>query len=171
MALLNYVEDCNHHGGTINKSNVNQKIKELFDLSKSSLIESELSEFIKKSKSQLQYSIQNDIGGYHIDRSEKLSQVQQKLTANRIVIIAGEGGVGKSGLAKDFFNKTYNNDVGYLVFKADQLDKTSLAHALADIGIYSDFETLLAQWILLPRLLIYIDSFEKLYESENKELF
>jgi hypothetical protein len=171
QSLLTYIEICNQHGATINKSNADEKIKQLFDLSKSTIIGSELTEFIKKSNSQLHYTIHNEIGGFHIDRSEQLAKIQQLLIKNRIVIISGEGGVGKSGLAKEFFGEIYKSEEGYLVFKADQLDRSSLAHALSDIGILSDFETLLSQWRLLPKLIIYIDSFEKLYESENKEAF
>jgi hypothetical protein len=39
------------------------------------------------------------------------------------------------------------------------------------MGVSVDFETILAQWIGFPSLLICIDSFEKLYESDHKEAF
>jgi hypothetical protein len=171
LSLLRYVQTCNQHGATVTRPSADESVKDLFNLSKSPAISNELTELIKKSNGQLQYTIHNQIGGYHIERGEHIAAIQEQLNEKKYVVITGEGGVGKSGLAKDFLNAFQIKGGNFIVFKADLFDRPSLAHSLTDIGIHSDLETLLAQWRLLPKLLVYIDSFEKLYESENKEAF
>lgn len=169
LELLSYIWECNQHGASLSKSNIESKIKDLFDLQKSPQIGTELTEFIKKSCSQLEHNIENNLDGLHIDRTDYLMRISESMSEKKIIIISGEGGVGKSGLVKEYLEECLKSNGSYLLFKADQLDRSSLAHTLSDLGVTSDFETILSQWRLLPRLIIYIDSFEKLYESEHKE--
>lgn len=93
------------------------------------------------------------------------------INCKKFVVLIGEGGVGKSAIARDFISQMFEGRAGFIFIKADVLDRSSLAQSLAELGVHSSLETLLAQWIYLPRLVIYIDSFEKLYETSNKEAF
>lgn len=169
--IIGYIGECNQHAATLNSTNIRKDIKDLFSPDQSPKIEKELSELLKKSKSQLIHTIHNDIDGFHLDRTGYLDKLNEMVLSEKFVIITGEGGLGKSGLAKEFIELRYGGQTGFIYIKADQLDRSSLAHTLSDIGITLDFETILAQWLTLPKLLIYIDSFEKLYESDHKEAF
>ncbi len=169
LRLLDYVQKCNQHGATINATSVDLNIKILFLGERNPKLKAELVELLKKSHSQLINSIFDDIDGLHIERHSLIDSLLELFNEARIVAITGEGGFGKSALAKECIRLFYNGRSGFIFFKGDQLDEVSLANVLANLGISSDFGTLMAQWITSPKLLIYIDGFEKLYESDHKE--
>jgi hypothetical protein len=171
LSILAYIETCNQTGATINKVNADASIKDLFELSNSASIKKELREFLLKSSSQLRYTLHNKIDGFHLDRVPQIDSIMEISGEKTFTIITGEGGVGKSGLAKDYIETIFQSENGFLFFKADQFDRSSLAHTLSDLGVTSSFEYLISQWMILPKLVIYIDSFEKLYESSHNEAF
>ncbi|HVM86695.1 MAG TPA: hypothetical protein VMT76_00810 [Puia sp.] len=171
LDIIGYVQRCNQNGATITKQNVELSIKEHFDLTKSPKLNAEIKELFKKSISLVKYAIHNDIDGLHLDKSKVFLQISELLAEKRFIIISGIGGIGKSAVAKDYFESSYLSDSAYLAFKADLFDRSSLAHSLSDVGVLVDFETIISQWLLFPKLVVYIDSFEKLYESSHKEAF
>lgn len=171
LDLIDYIQTCNQYGRTITKQNIDAHIKEHFDLAQSPQIGFELKELIKKSATLVKHSIQNDVAGVHIDRSALFLEISKQEAEKSFIIITGDGGVGKSALAKDYLMQAHNADGGWLAFKADLFDRSSLGQSLAAVGVHLDFSTIVSQWLIFPRLVIYIDSFEKLYESSHKEAF
>jgi len=167
--IIEYVETRNQHGATLTAENVDPAIKGYFDLTQSPHITAEVRELFQKSSGIVKHGIRHDIDGYHLDRSGVFTQIEEALAGQPIVIISGEGGIGKSAIAKDFLGHLFSGENAYLAFKADTLDQPSLARSLSEIGVHRDFSTILSQWVLMPRLLIYIDGFEKLYESSHRE--
>lgn len=168
--LLNFAEQCNQHGATLNIENVPDDVKALFSADESNKLSGELQELLKKSHS-LVSAIENHIDDYHISRDSYFPAIDDAIRHYQIIALTGEGGAGKSGVIKDYLNGVYGSDIGFIALKGDILDKSSLAQSLAEIGVHSDIETLLSQWQHLSNLIIYIDSFEKLYESDYSDAF
>jgi hypothetical protein len=169
--LLDYIFECNQNAATLTIDNVKTDIKNMFQLTASAKLDGELFGLLKKSLSSVEHSIFNDIKGLHIDRSLIVDELITQISQKKLVVLEGDAGVGKSAVIKDAILKLYGQDYGFIFLKADLLDRESLAETLADIGITSDFDTLISRWILLPHLVIVIDSLEKLFESDKKGAF
>lgn len=170
LKLLEFVQLSNQHGATINTENVSDEIKNLFDLTLTDKIGAELNELLKKSKSFVD-TIDNTIDGFHLSRDGYLDEINEAINNCNLVVLTGEGGVGKSAIIKEYLNLIFQQELGFISIKADILDKSSFSQTLSEIGVHSDIEIIIAQWLHLPRLIVYVDSFEKLYESDHSEAF
>jgi hypothetical protein len=169
--LINYVALCNANAAKITAGIVDPEIKKLFNLTGSGNISNSLASLLKKSSISLEHTIFSDINGFHIQRNGITNQLIELIEENQLTVLVGEPGTGKSALFKDLAKNLYSELTGFIFFKADSLDRDTLAETMADIQIPLDFETLINQWLILPRLVIYIDSLEKLYESDKKGAF
>lgn len=168
--LLDFIVTSNQHGASLNVAGVPEEIKDIFDLTLTDKIGPELKELFKKSSGLID-AIDNTIDDFHLSRDNYIDQINEAINQSGFVVLTGDGGVGKSAIIKEYLNIAYHNGTGFISIKADILDKSTLAQAMSEIGVHIDMETIIAQWIHLPRLIIYIDSFEKLYESNYSEAF
>ncbi|WP_432713415.1 hypothetical protein [Pedobacter sp.] len=169
--LLNYVSLCNANAAKITTCSIDPEIKKLFNLTGSGSISNNLASLLKKSSISLEHTIFSDINGFHVERTGIVDQLIELVEENQLTVLVGEPGTGKSALFKDLAKYFYSDLTGFIFFKADSLDRDTLAETMADIQVPLDFETLINQWLILPRLVIYIDSLEKLYESDKKGAF
>lgn len=168
-SILNYIIHCNQNAADVTIENIDAAIKSLFNFQGTNHIGPDLRLLMENSKRQIASTIFGDIGGYHLPRESYVLQISNAINHSKFVFLTGSGGVGKSSLTKDFI--VSNPEYSCLYFKADTLDKPSLAEVLTAVGVKSSFEEICAQWQVFTRLIIFIDSFEKLYESESKEAF
>jgi hypothetical protein len=166
--LIEYVVNCNSNAAKLTTTNILPEIKGLFNFSNAGIFSNSLSSLLKKSSISLEHTIFNDINGFHVRRSRLVDQVIESVEENQLIILNGDPGTGKSALFKDFAGHFYTNLFGLIFLKADSLDRDTIAETMADIQLPLDFETLISQWLILPQLIIYIDSLEKLYESDKK---
>ena len=104
------------------------------------------------------------IGKVTIPRNDK--GIQQMMNASGLAVINGKAGVGKSAFAKSLIN-TIKGQAGTTVitFTAEQLYYNSLKEAFIKANYSADLGDILDISLSSQRLIIWIESFEKLIES------
>src|SRR5690606_18284932 len=112
----------------------------------------------------------NTIKGFHIDRTNIKKSILESVNQSDISIITGYPGVGKSSILKDIFGEELSCTLP-LIFKADQLNKTSLAQVFSEIGINFNLIDLFSLISAVPNKIIVIDSAEKPLEAQPDSAF
>lgn len=102
----------------------------------------------------------NDI---EINRQKLNEDFEQKFPKNRLLVIKGEAGAGKSAYAKIMLSQLQNHTV--FAFKSDTFAKGSLKDAFPEIK--HSFNELLNYVSQQQSVVVLVDSLEKLLEVEN----
>lgn len=168
--LLNEVATYNRNGGSISKVDLSSfQPYKYFDLS---LINEAYSSFkkIHQDGELLLKPFKNSIKGYHIDRATIKKSIIQSVNQSEITIVTGYPGVGKSSIVKDILSGELSDAVP-IIFKADQLNKTSLAQVFSEVGINHNLIDLFSLISTLSNKIIVIDSAEKLLEAQPDSAF
>lgn len=109
-----------------------------------------------------------DFNSYKIEinRDDILNNLEEKLIKEQVIILSGVGGVGKTSLIKNIFNKLKNNTPFY-VFKASEFN-------VNDVNVLFNKFTL-QDFIFCHKdektKVVVIDSSEKLLDLQNREPF
>lgn len=106
--------------------------------------------------------------GVQIQRPALQASILEDIENSRAVLIAGVAGCGKSVLAKTVL-LARNEQTQVLAFRAEDLDKSSLASALADLGARQGVREIETVFELSPSSLVLIDGLEKIAEFESRE--
>ena len=104
-----------------------------------------------------------------IDRSKTLNGLKKTLRNSQIVILSGEGGVGKTALVKDFYD-SIKNTVPLFIFKATEFNILRINNLFKDYGDFTltDF---VGEHTDTDEKYIVVDSAEKLSDLESLEAF
>lgn len=104
---------------------------------------------------------------FYLDRKEVTNRFQEQLASNKLMIITGSAGVGKSVLAKIVISKLKKENYFPLAFKSDFFVKDSIKSAFEHIdnSIMDIFKNLGKY----QQVVILIDSFEKLLEVKTHD--
>jgi len=168
--LLNEVATYNRNGGSISKEDLsNFQPYTYFDIS----ISNDAYLSFKKMHQDGQLLLKpfkNNIQGYHIDRTIIKKSILESVNHSDISIITGYPGVGKSSIIKDILSEELL-DTSPIIFKADQLNKTSLAQVFSEVGINYGLIDLFSLMSAIPNKIIVIDSAEKLLEAQPDSAF
>lgn len=118
----------------------------------------------------LLYNINTDIifnsQTIQIDRSDLLKEMEEKITENQVLVLHGIGGVGKTSLVKDFYNKFKDNYALY-IFKASEFNINNINELFDNCKL----EHFLEFYKDIDNKVIVIDSAEKLLDVENEDPF
>lgn len=106
--------------------------------------------------------------GVQIQRPALEASILEDIENSQAVLIAGVAGCGKSVLAKTVL-LARSEQTRVLAFKAEDLDKSSLAGALADLGAARGVRGIEAVFESSPSPLVLIDGLEKVAEFESRE--
>ncbi|ANW95825.1 hypothetical protein AXE80_05810 [Wenyingzhuangia fucanilytica] len=168
--LLNEVATHNRNGGGISKDNLSSfQPYKYFDLSITNDAYSSLKK-IHQDGELLLKPFKNSIKGYHIDRATVKKSIIKSINQSDISIITGYPGVGKSSFLKDLLSGELSDTVP-IIFKADQLNKNSLAQVFSEVGINHNLFDLFSLISVLSNKIIVIDSAEKLLEAQPDSAF
>lgn len=118
---------------------------------------------IQRTKNVLD-KISNNISGVNLKRDLSDVSFDDLLNDNQFIFISGVAGSGKSVYAKQLLESL--NDTCIISFVADQFLESSLITTLNKINIDDSLEDVFNEFVEFPKMLIYIDSFEKLLEGE-----
>ncbi|WP_428330302.1 hypothetical protein [Mucilaginibacter sp.] len=110
------------------------------------------------------------VGDIHISRD--LQAPYRILAENAMVVIHGKPGVGKSAMAKELVARLKIDGFGsVLTLAPENLFTETFNAALTSAGYTATIEQLLHSPLTGGRLVIWIESFEKLLESAHKAAF
>jgi len=104
-----------------------------------------------------------------IDRTGILDCLRNTKKLSPIVIISGEGGVGKTAVIKDFYEEI-EETTPFFIFKATEFNISNINDLLKSYGNFtlSDF---IGEYKEINNKHVVIDSAEKLSDIEDREIF
>jgi hypothetical protein len=108
------------------------------------------------------------IKGVALDRTALEADIADALAANRVVLLTGPAGSGKSALAKRIF-RTVTQDAFALAFRVEEFAATNLRASPAMHG--SDLGKLLELSALFGKRVVLIESVERLLEDTRRDAF
>lgn len=173
-SIYSYVSCLNPNGGSVTLESVKeQDFYKHFDLTQISPYSAAVKKLQNDSQAILR-PVKTTIGfggkEMHFQRTELIERISDAITNSQITIVIGKPGVGKTAAVKDLLKKDFPN-ARVFVFRADQFNVPTLANALSNIGIIEPIEDIFSCVSLIPEKIVFIDSFEKLLESDPECAF
>ncbi|GAB4022648.1 hypothetical protein GCM10028808_70760 [Spirosoma migulaei] len=114
--------------------------------------------------------LKNTIADFHLNRTELRNNLIASIANQKLTIVTGEPGAGKSALVKDVITECIPN-TAVLIFKADQFNQSHLSLVFSGLGVLNCLTQFFACLAAIPKKIIVIDSFEKLLEGESDNAF
>lgn len=133
------------------------------DLPISADIQKDIRRLERKSKSVLDSIKDTFDDQFNLPRENVIPQFNTVLLANRLIILKGDAGAGKSAFAKSQLKVLQDEGYKILAFKADWFAKESVEEILPAIN--GDLQDLLISMGSTQQVVILIDSLEKLLEA------
>ncbi|MBL7839210.1 MAG: ATP-binding protein [Cyclobacteriaceae bacterium] len=113
--------------------------------------------------------IKDSISDFKLNRKIPKADVLNVINSKPFSVISGKPGVGKSALVKDILINDFNKEA--FVFRGDQFNEPHLANVFSSLGINESLNDIFSVIALLKNRIIYIDSLEKLLESDPECAF
>lgn len=172
--VYSYVSSINPNGGSVTLESVKeQSFYKHFDLTLISPYSTALKKIQNDSQAILR-PIRTTIGfgknEIHFPRTELIENILDSIKNTQFTIVIGKPGVGKTAVVKDLLKKDFSN-ASVFVFRADQFNVSALANVLSNIGINESIDDIFSCVSLIPEKIVFIDSFEKLLESDPECAF
>ena len=173
-SLYSYVSSLNPNGGSVTLESVKgQDFYKHFDLTHLSSYSADIKKLQNDSWAILR-PIKTTIGfdekEIHFQRTELIERISDSINNSQITIVSGKPGVGKTAVVKDLLKKDFPNAI-VIVFRADQFSVPTLANVLSNIGINEPIDDIFSCVSLIPEKIVFVDSFEKLLESDPECAF
>ncbi|MCH7409993.1 AAA family ATPase [Belliella sp. DSM 111904] len=125
---------------------------------------------IERNEIQLKSGISETIGTLNITRNTK--EIEKILLRNKTAVIFGKPGVGKSAIAKSLISTLkQNNNVTVISFSSEQIACDSLEETNSKTGFKTEFQSILRSPAISSHVVIWIESFEKVIESNRLGAF
>lgn len=98
-----------------------------------------------------------------LDRTDEIKNIKENLTNKQVIVLSGEGGIGKTAIIKHLFEEKHEKDIFYVIKGIEFKDKNVwYGHNIQEfIEIHDNFD----------KKIFVIDSAEKLMDIENIEFF
>jgi hypothetical protein len=104
-----------------------------------------------------------------IDRSETLRNLTSALDASSVVIVSGEGGVGKTALIKDWYSQL-SESIPFFIFKGTEFNISHINELFHRYGSLT-LQGFIDEFTDFTEKYIVIDSAEKLSDAEDQGAF
>lgn len=168
-SIFSYISTLNPNGGSINLQSIkNENFFKYFDNARLQPCIKAV-EKLKSDSKEILRPLKTYIGKneniLNFPRTEVLEQIVENINDSQITIISGKPGVGKSAAIKALLNNDFHN-ASIFVFRADQFNTPTLANLFSNLGIHETIESIFSCISLIPEKIIYIDSLEKLLETD-----
>ena len=165
--LYSYVSNNNQNAGTITLDGIKNDLK-LTKLKQNSDSVYNL-KVIDEHTNLIFDGIENKVASISIDRKEN-DDINNLLENNRLVIISGERGCGKSALAKSYYQNHCQNKF-VLALRAEDFNQNNLQSVFNSIGVKGIIDDLFNSCSLYSEKILFIESLEKVLELENNKAF
>lgn len=104
-----------------------------------------------------------------IDRSQFIEQLTETIASSPLVVVSGEGGVGKTAVIKDFYSQIKDTEP-FFVFKANEFSISNVNQLFKDYGSFT-LSDLVQEYQYTKEKYVIVDSAEKLADVEHPEVF
>ena len=169
-SILAYVAKLNKDGGSVTIDSIQKEpLYQNFNYEKINPFFKNVAK-LKGDGEIIQKSIETTIGELHLDRKNISQSIIESINSNRITIVTGKPGFGKSSEIKNVIEKEYFND-SVFIFRADQFNTPHLSNVFSSQGVNENLVDIFSCIALIPNKIIFIDSLEKLLESDPEYAF
>lgn len=173
-SIYSYVSCLNPNGGSVTLESIKeQDFYRHFDLTQISPYSAAVKKLQNDSQAILK-PIKTTIGfgdkEIHFQRTELMEIMSDAINHSQITIVIGKPGVGKTAAVKDLLKKDFPN-ASVFVFRADQFSVPALANVFSSIGVNEFIDDIFSCVSLIPEKIVFIDSLEKLLESDPECAF
>jgi hypothetical protein len=104
-----------------------------------------------------------------IDRRPLVARLKDTLSRSALVIVSGEGGVGKTAVIKDFYDEVRGN-IPFFVFKATEFNVSHINQFFKEYGGFT-FSNFIHEHDDFGEKYVVVDSAERLSDLERPEVF
>jgi archaellum biogenesis ATPase FlaH len=169
-SILAYASKLNKDGGSVSIDSIQKEpLYQNFNYEKINPFFKNV-EKLKSDGEVIKENIVTIIGEVHIDRKNISQSIIESINANRITIVTGKPGFGKSSEIKNVIEKEYFND-SVFIFRAEQFNMPHLSNVFSSQGVNEKLVDIFSCIALIPNKIIFIDSLEKLLESDPEYAF
>lgn len=169
-SIINVASGYNRNGGTLTIEDLKTLyLYKHFDLALTQKVFEGVQK-LKDDSSLILKPLKASIQDYHIDRTSTKLSVLDSINNYPITFITGSPGVGKSAIVKELLFDELK-DASPFIFKADQLNKSTLAQVFGEIDISYNLVELFSAISLIQDKILIIDSAEKLLEGDSDNAF
>jgi archaellum biogenesis ATPase FlaH len=169
-SILAYASKLNKDGGSVTIDSIQKEaLYRNFNYEKINPFFKSV-EKLKSDGEIIKKSIDTTIGELHLDRKNISQSIIESINDNRITIVTGKPGFGKSSEIKNVIEKEFYND-SVFIFRADQFNTPHLSNVFSSQGINANLFDVFSCIALIPNKLIFIDSLEKLLEADQESAF
>jgi flagellar biosynthesis regulator FlaF len=173
-SIFAYVGALNPNGGSVSIESIKDKeFLNHFDNEQLSPYFKAV-EKLKSDSKEILRPIKSTIGKgdneFHLSRTKTRERILDALSNSQITIVTGQPGVGKSAQIKELLKKDYTN-ASVFVFRADQFNEPTIANVFSSQGINETIQDIFSCISLIPEKFIFIDSLEKLLETDPECAF
>lgn len=105
-----------------------------------------------------------------LPKTEAREKILEALSSSQLTIVTGKPGVGKSAEIKEILQKDFPN-ASVFIFRADQFNEPTIANVFSSQGVNETIQDIFSCISLIPEKIIFIDSLEKLLESDPECAF
>jgi hypothetical protein len=167
--IVDAVQLANQNAGTITLETLPQDIRAKFQTKDGSRWDSDLRKLSDHSEYIIN-GIRMSIGGVHIKRMKLFTELLGLIEGEKFVFISGGRGCTKSSLAREFLE--YMKDrAPVFCLRTEDLDHPHLDNVFSSIGLVSSLQDVGANFALMPKRYLLIESIEKLLELRHSTAF
>jgi hypothetical protein len=106
-------------------------------------------------------------GAFHLGRDALFSEILKALEGNRVVVVTGAAGSGKSAVAAEVFEQM-KLEMPAFAFRAEEFSRSHLDETLHAAQVQLTAQQVSALLALQPRKLFWIESLERLLEKTER---
>ena len=156
-----FVKNANPSATVIERNNIPESLASLFHPMTASLRDAW--ERLNLHGKLILGSIQSDVSGVHVDRSQIVDRVVELVESFKVILVDGARGSGKSAIIKNYIDHI-DNTSNVICLRAEDFNHSSLESMFHEMGVTIPLSEISTGFSFGPRHIFVIESLEKLLE-------